>query len=395
MDPPTTCNENNTSDKQDINEHNDKNSNWNKFISKVNPGSVLDRIVGMIFGHALGDAMGLPWKFKKDITEQSFPYKEQSRGFQLCDWSQNTDHMIIIMQALISGNMKIFPCDIAARFRIWQNEGFKELGDTSGVGLNSLTAVIINHPKFLEDPYISSAELWKNSKGNLTSNGSLTRTSIVGSFYDAGKVLQMANDLSAVTHVDEKCRASCVMQSLMLHYMIYTQLITYDGISDIMLKCVEVTKSQLSANAGVEFEQYISYGFSGSITGLELDLMAGMSSAFKCMSVAAYVMQVIQLAIENDNIPSFEKVIKKIVSEGGDTESNAAIAGSVLGSYLGYSNLPSSLIKAMPNHLWLGKITTDYISTMMSSESRTGETAATTSIISDIAVTASDINLST
>ena len=66
----------------------------------------------------------------------------------------------------------------------------------------------------------------------------------------------------------------------------------------------------------------------------------------------------LRMAIDGDN---FENIIKKIISAGGDADTNAAITGAVLGSYFGYSNLPQDWIKSTPNKTWLDKKITDFL----------------------------------
>jgi len=344
---------------------------WDSFVDTIQPGSILDKIVGMIYGHALGDAMGLETKFKTKNSEHvvTFPTANIVRGFSPCDWSANTDHMIIIMQALIAGSLKIYPCDIAARLRIWASGGFKELGDTRGLGLSGHLSAVINHPKFLEDPYIAASDIWKSSKGGLNTNGSLARTSILGSIINPDQILNAAANVSSITHVDPKCQAACVFQSLVINYLIYNNQFTKELINIMVDKYIPIACQILNPEDVVLFEQFIGYGYTGIVSGLELDTMAGMSYVLKSLSVSAYALQVIAMSIENDRVPSFEKFILRIVSECGDTDTNAAVSGAIMGSYLGYSNLPKHLISAMPHHQWLNCIIIDYISTMMSAAS--------------------------
>lgn len=345
-------------------------SDWDDFANTINQGSILDRITGMIFGHALGDAMGIENKFKTKNDSQGFvfPTAKSTRGFVACDWSSNTDHMIIIMHALISGSFKIYPCDIASRLRKWLKEGFKELGDTMGTGANGHMSGIINHEKFLEDPYISANEIWVNSKRTLSTNGSLARTSILGSIPDVKFILQNAPAVSAITHVDPKCQAACVFQSLMVNWLIYNDRNQLDSnaIKTTIGEYSAIACKLLSLEDAVLFEQFIGFGYTGIISSLDLGTMAGMSYVLRSISVSAYALQVISLSLDHDRTPSFEKFMLRVVAECGDSDSNAAISGAILGSYLGYSNLPRYLIKSLPHYQWLGRIVRDYLSTMTS-----------------------------
>jgi ADP-ribosylglycohydrolase len=72
---------------------------WERFIKTFQKGSREDRIIGMIYGHAIGDAVGLTteFKFQRDKPKVEFPYSTNIRNFPICDWTEDTDHMIIVM----------------------------------------------------------------------------------------------------------------------------------------------------------------------------------------------------------------------------------------------------------------------------------------------------------
>jgi ADP-ribosylglycohydrolase len=80
---------------------------WEQFIASVEPGSKQDRVIGMIYGHALGDAVGLQSEFKVANLETGikFPYDRPIRDYPKCDWTDDTDHLILVMQSLIANSM--------------------------------------------------------------------------------------------------------------------------------------------------------------------------------------------------------------------------------------------------------------------------------------------------
>src|SRR6202012_1654664 len=147
-------------------------------------GSIVDKIKGMIFGHALGDAVGLitEFKFKCDRIDITFPYKEQIRRFPICDWTDDTDHLVLVIMSLIENDMNLNECDIAKKIYNWSKDGFPELGDTVGEGLGGSINMVINHDTFLTDPVQASRMIWHNSGKKLAANGSMMRTSIIGTY---------------------------------------------------------------------------------------------------------------------------------------------------------------------------------------------------------------------
>jgi hypothetical protein len=58
--------------------------------------------------------------------------------------------------------------------------------------------------------------------------------------------------------------------------------------------------------------------------------------------------------IENNTLPSvFERIITELTMAGGDSDTNCAVAGSLLGTLFGHSNLPSQWVKDLKHHDWL------------------------------------------
>ena len=45
------------------------------------------------------------------------------------------------------------PVDYALKLKTWSRNGFKELGDKTGMGMGSTTRKVLYHPQFLEDPH--------------------------------------------------------------------------------------------------------------------------------------------------------------------------------------------------------------------------------------------------
>lgn len=66
-------------------------------------------------------------------------------------------------------------------------------------------------------------------------------------------------------------------------------------------------------------------------------------------------------ALKNIN-GDFKSTIVSIVSECGDADTNAAVAGALLGAYYGYNKLPQDWLEALPHKKWLDSIVDKFIS---------------------------------
>ncbi len=50
---------------------------------------------------------------------------------------------------------------------------------------------------------------------------------------------------------------------------------------------------------------------------------------------------------------SFKETMHDLIRQGGDADTNGAVAGALLGCRIGYSQLPQDWLAAMPNKVWL------------------------------------------
>ena len=109
---------------------------------------LLDRLLGCVYGQALGDAYGLSTEFEdRNRVAQVYPNPTElipfpdfkptahSSRWKRGDWTDDTDQWILILETLTEngGDEKVF----AAKLRNWIQSGFSELGDWAGLGLGA------------------------------------------------------------------------------------------------------------------------------------------------------------------------------------------------------------------------------------------------------------------
>jgi ADP-ribosylglycohydrolase len=296
-----------------------------------------DRIKGCIFGQALGDAVGAYTEFRsrasiaKDYPRidmfdfpPSKPVSFMKRDTK-CDWTDDTDHLILLMESLTENNGKVDVYNFAARLIRWRDEGFSELGDTKGEGLGSHMGSLLASADFRSAPLQCSYALWKQTRS--ASNGSLMRTAIMACRNVRRKqLLTDATLVGQVTHYDPACTDAI-------------QLVT-DIIHSVLCDKYPVL---------IDNKQYIS------LTKLHLD-GTDMGHVRKCEQVAIWA----YYHIDDD----FQTIIKCIALQGGDADTNCAVAGAILGTRLGYSNLPQDWLAKLPHHDWLMKKIDAYLETI-------------------------------
>lgn len=304
-----------------------------------------DKIAGMIFGHALGDAVGLVTEFKENITGVEYPYTESIRGVTPCDWTDDTDLLILTIGSLMENNMKFIKMDIGQRFVYWVTHGLKYTGDKTPKTPNNTFKFIVTQKDYLTDPQATARRVCEQSKGSLCSNSPITRIAIAGTTPDA---VNMAKELCTMTHSDPRCVATCIFYCCVLNSLLYAT-IDLDTIDHIVETAGREACEVLSEEQKGEFINTIKDGMRLPVRAFCLGEMARASNIYKSLSCIMYAIHIIKVALKHGKVPSFKKCIYDVVSYGGDADANGIMVGSILGIFLGYSGLPQDWVKALPN----------------------------------------------
>jgi ADP-ribosylglycohydrolase len=90
---------------------------------------------------------------------------------------------------------------------------------------------------------------------------------------------------------------------------------------------------------------------------LELDGRDARGYTFKALGCSLWALRALFRARRKSESVSptalFQRTLTSLVMEGGDADTNAAIAGALLGAAIGYSQLPGEWLDALPHHDWL------------------------------------------
>jgi ADP-ribosylglycohydrolase len=305
---------------------------WDQFVARAEPDTPMDRIAGMIYGHVLGDVMG--------------------RGSPPEGWSSGTDQLIILAQSLATGLGGVdAPAAVVAgtarRLADWVSHGFPELGARSCDGY---TKTVVTHKDFVTDPSGAAVAIWENSKRMFAGNTSMVRSSVIGALPD--DVAKYAALLSQVTHADERCSRACVIQAGVLHNLIYRGVQHPSNVDALLAACIGHARAEPSADER-ELSSCVRIAYTANIDQLKLGDVGTSSYVHKTVSCCVYALQVIKVALANQRVPNYKKFIELVVSKGGDASANAAVAGAVMGAYLGLGRLPAELVAAIPNRVMI------------------------------------------
>lgn len=288
------------------------------------PAALEQRYRGTLLGVAAGNALGIPAEgHSRRSVERSFHGgpSEVDASERTAPWDDDLAQTAVLAEALVERDLD--PDDLARRFVEW--------GHTNGRGIGHLTAEVLDQLSGGESASSAARVVWERRPLSSAGNGAVMRCSPVAlRWRTSGRnLVKDARTSALVTHYDPLCEWSTVAMSV-------TLALTLSG--------AQVDLELLAARVGAtgapdEVSAAIRAIGDGGLRQLELDDPMDMGYTIKGMQVGLWA------ATHAD--AGFEAVVSEVVAEGGDTDTNGAIAGAVTGARLGADAIPGR---------WLGNI---------------------------------------
>lgn len=275
---------------------------------------------GCLMGVAVGDALGLP---VEGSTGQSIRelYPDglrfiagRDKGFP---WDDDLAQSMLIADALLAAPSLTLD-DLAERLLHWR--------DTNGHGIGLLTAAVLSALRKGFPTDQAAYHIWDMLDGDAASNGAVMRCSPVALRWWhvpeklAGETLTSA----VITHYDSRCGWAAVAVNVAVAF----------ALNDWPLDLSALAASMAAAGAPASLVDAIPQAATASPDSLGLD-GEDMGYALKAMQVGLWA------SGSNDG---FEEALVRLISCGGDTDTNGAIAGAVLGAKYGFDAIPSQWI---------------------------------------------------
>ena len=264
---------------------------------------LLDKIRGTIYGQAIGDALGLgtefmddydmAWKYPKGFTHYSEIYQDRHRRrWEIGDWTDDTDMMLCIANAIIK-DKGVNLTTIAQNFKDWAN------GVPMGIGANTYKVLMIGD--YVKKP------------------------SIVGLL--PNNVEQSAADICRLTHYDPRCVGSCVIVSELIHAHVYGLPVpSYEQIISISRKYDD------------RIVEFITLSQNEDIKALDLQEEGSIGYTLRTLAAGLWAYW---------NAETFQDGLLAVVRAGGDADTNAAVACSILGAKFGFNAIPSEYVEGL------------------------------------------------
>ena len=182
------------------------------------------------------------------------------------------------------------------------------------------------------------------SRHQSAANGALMRTSVVGLAPD--NIECQATGICKLTHYDPRCIGSCVIASLIIHNLVWNDYeLTYDEIIELAEKFDE------------RIIEWVDLAYQNEdISALDLDEKYSIGYTLRTLSAALWCYW---------HVSSVEEGLLAVVNEGGDADTNGAIACAILGAKFGYTSIPPYYVENLYNRAMYHQKITSFINKIL------------------------------
>lgn len=286
-----------------------------------------DKIKGTIYGHAIGDALGLGTEFMDDsFMRLAYPngfshygeiFQDDHRSrWRKGEWTDDTDMMLCIANAIIK-DKGVNLTTIADNFKAWAS------GVPMGIGAQTYKVLMLGN--YVEHPIEVSKLVWEMSGKKSAPNGGVMRTSVVGLL--PKDVEQNAVDICRLTHYDSRCVGSCVIVSELIHSLVY---------GPTPLTCEQMM--EVANKYDERIVAFLDKSRNEDISILELQDSKKMGYTLKTLGAALWAYW---------HAETFVEGLLTVVRAGGDADTNAAVACAILGAKFGFSSIPDEYVSGL------------------------------------------------
>lgn len=280
-----------------------------------------NRIKGILYGVAVGDALGAPLEFM-DAAEIRAKYgtvREMIGGGWLdVEPGEVTDDTQMTL-AVAEGIVEAPDAPIMAigqRFIAWYNSRPKDIGGTCASSILNAVHITRNVPT-PEEWYLAAYRTHAFTGMKSAGNGSLMRTAYPAMYYpDLYTATNIACEISRMTHFDTRATHICNIYTGMLNRVIADP--------DPSTRLAYIAQEA----SGNGFGSAMTEQFTPRPTGFVVD---SFEAALHCLMTT----------------DSFEEAVVKAVNLGGDADTIGAITGGLAGALYGYEDIPVRWTKCL------------------------------------------------
>ena len=287
-----------------------------------------DKIRASLIGYAIGDALGKGTEFMtKDIVARRYPNGLRTYGgiirdahrsqWQSNEWTHDTEVVLRTADVIIREG-QIDPYSQARMLSDWISSQFLDI--------SSSIRYVITQPDYTADPIAVARRIWESSPHDEASNEALGRA-MIGGIWPGKDYLDRSQELILMTHYHHRCLISGLIISRMAHSLLWED--KEATIEELLALCGEFVD---------ELGPYLNQAHDGPLDELDLDDPDRLWYTRKAMAAALYALW---------HCSTMQEALYRIVDEGGDADTNAALALGLLGLKYGTEALPEYLTQEL------------------------------------------------
>lgn len=280
-----------------------------------------ERVGGSVLGLALGDALGAPFEFLRGrnvpqpLPALERPWMELPPGTTTDDTAMARN---LVRSLAACGGFD--PDDLLRRHMEWLRSDPPDVG--------ALTGRVLRRVAGGEDAPTVAREVWEQRGPEVSAgNGSVMYCAPLGLAYAnrPERLLELAPALSALTHADERCRTAVLAVTVAV-----AGLARGEPAEDAAGRALGATWER---EGGEELEYLVEAV--GSARPID-----GPDQGF-CLFTAAVALQALLRGGDA------QAELRRVVGLGGDTDTNAAVAGALIGARDGEAGLPGEWLERL------------------------------------------------
>jgi ADP-ribosyl-[dinitrogen reductase] hydrolase len=272
------------------------------------------RAAGSIVGLAVGDALGAPFEFRRR-TQIAFPlpaFEVPWMGHPPGTWTDDTAMARNLWTSLIEHDSAFDPDDVRARHLAWLATDPPDVGNQTRAALQEAAR---------GTPEPARAVFERRGPEVSAGNGSVMYCAPLGVVRarEPERLREEAPALSRITHWDGRCQTACLAVTWAVAALVRGE------------PAEAAVRAALAVVAGREGDEELEFLVAEAGRARPLE---GPDMGFTLFT-AGIALQVVGEGL------GFEEGLRSVVGLGGDTDTNAAVAGALLGAAHGIDAIPA------------------------------------------------------
>ena len=289
-----------------------------------------DRAAGVLVALAAGDALGAGYEFGPPLPDGAKVSMKGGGpfGFDPAEWTDDTSMAIPIAEALLDAGPTPEALDaVVCAWTAWAAEA-KDVGSQTSSVIHAANqrAAAAGRPEVTAEDFARAAQVFHKRTGRSGGNGSLMRTApplaLAYLDRDPADLMTTAGELSALTHVEDDAREACGLWCVAIRDAVLTgQLDIRTGLPLLPPDRAALWRERIDTAEASRPRDF-------SRNGWVVEALQGAWSAIATTRAGSNGPAHLRAALE------------EAVRGGRDTDTVAAIAGSLLGAAYGFSAVP-------------------------------------------------------